>query len=372
MSLLNEALRKKHIEQDGLSKKNGYFPHELKTEKKGKKRTCSIVLLTVFISLLGAGSILYLFNRFLSDSGVLFSIDKGLLKNTCENKVIRSKEQLKMVQEQRAVRGEAPDTTMSKLQIKQNEQSKTSRQFQPLTDGPVYKSNPSPKINAEAMRNKKVEKVSMTRNVNIERHESDLLFQKALIFHRRNKLEDAARIYRQVILNKPEHVEALFNLASIYIKTGSFQKACPVLEKLRGLDFENQKILLYLAIVEIGKGNPKRALSYLDMAENRSGDLQFEIFFHRGVANSRMDDLNNAIFWYKKAEQLQPLNDSLIFNSALAYDKMQSYDEAVKYYSLCLQQKDVAMDEKKMIEARIKGTENFSGEKHIQRRLKKY
>ena len=166
-------------------------------------------------------------------------------------------------------------------------------------------------------------------------------------------MDKAIHMYQEVLWKNPEHFDALFNLASAYMKTSAFSKAYPLLIKLKGLDPEYPQVLLNLGIVEIGLGRLQSALAYLSMAEKRKDGLQFEIYFHRSVALSRLGNLNEAIIWYKRAEELHPHHWRLLFNIALLYDKMQNYPEAIRYYSKFLKQDFSSPNEKKEVETRI-------------------
>jgi len=100
-------------------------------------------------------------------------------------------------------------------------------------------------------------------------------------------------------------------------------------------------------------GRFQSALAYLSIAEKQKDGPQFEIYFHRSVALSQLGNLNKAIVWYKRAEELDPHHSRLLFNIALVYDKMQNYPEAVKYYLKFLKQDLSSPDEKKEVAVRM-------------------
>jgi len=160
-------------------------------------------------------------------------------------------------------------------------------------------------------------------------------------------------MYQEVLEKNPQHFNALFNLAALRIKTADFVEAYALLEILKRLDPENPQVLLHLSIAEIGLGKPQNALSYLNMAEKQKESPRFEIFFHRGVAYSHLNNLDQAIAWYKIAEKLHPNNSRLLFNIALVYDRMQNYQDALDYYSRFLGQDDSSFDEKIKVQTRM-------------------
>jgi tetratricopeptide (TPR) repeat protein len=159
----------------------------------------------------------------------------------------------------------------------------------------------------------------------------------------------------EVLKKNPEHYDALFNLASIYLKTSAFSEAYPLLQKLMNHDPENPQILVNMAVAEIGLGRPNKAISYLDRADRLKDAPRFEIYFHRGVALSHLKKLDEAMTCYKKAEELHPNDHRLLFNMAVACDKLERYDGALTYYERFLRRGGPSSpDERKEVEARIR------------------
>ena len=187
------------------------------------------------------------------------------------------------------------------------------------------------------------------------KEKTNLFYQKALGYHRRNMLREAAGMYREALKKEPEHIDALINLASVYIRSSAFSEAYSILDGLKDRKPESPEVLLNLAIVEIGVGNLEKALSYLDRAETLEDGPQFEIYFHRGVTLSRFNEPNKALIWYMKAKELYPSHPLLTFNLAILFDKLKMYDEAIEHYEKLL---DICGSppfcERKKIDARVR------------------
>ncbi len=194
----------------------------------------------------------------------------------------------------------------------------------------------------------------------VQKTSGDRFYQKALKYHRRGMLDEAIRMYQEVLRLSPEHFDANLNLAAAYIERSEFSKARPILQDLKEKEHENSDVLLNLAIAEIGLGNCQDAMCYLDMVENQAQGDQFSILFHRGVAWSRLGKLEDALFCYKMAEALLPRTPGLVFNMALAYDKMQDYDNALRYYALVLERDALPTSvERRRIENRMMTLKGF-------------
>ena len=197
--------------------------------------------------------------------------------------------------------------------------------------------------------------------------EEDIFYQKALSYHREDKLDQAIQMYKQVIRVNPDHRDALFNLSSAYIQLAAYSDAYPLLKQLEVSDNRNPDILVNLAIAEIGLGRPAEAIHLLDSAANQCEEPQFGIYFHRAAALSQLGKLDEARISYKKAEKLNTGHNNLIFNLAVLSDKLQRYDDAIQYYGKFLQQNNtLPIHDKKNIEARIRSLHAYLGAKRNQ------
>ena len=355
MSLLNEALRKK-AGQHRQPKKTGFMRNKPKALTKGKTKRYIVVLLVVLISTIGVLGALKLF--YLPDPAFNKSpmIATNPVQQTVETSNLVQPEQMQVEQKQEVKKEAKLEAIVSgepKPQNKNNDHliAESKRIFK---SGPTKTLNPLLK-EVQKINRKKKSKVSIKKATKtaIDHGTLNLFFQKALTYHRQNKLDEAIHMYQKVLSKNPEHFDALFNLSSAYIETSAFSKAYPLLNKLRDLDPEKPEVLLNLAIVEIALGRFQSALAYLSIAEKRKDGPNFEIYFHRSVALSQLGNLNEAIVWYKRAEELHPHHSRLLFNIALVYDKMQNYPEAVRYYFKFLKQDLSSPNEKKEVAARI-------------------
>ena len=358
MSLLNEALRKKDREL-GQIKKINLFRDKPKPRHRGMKRFSVLVIFMVLSGGLAFLGVWYGFLRVDPPSAELhlvnthvFTEGKSLSKparplksmQTPVKKEPKSKPVIASTVEQK---GKMTDSTVSE----KNEVLKTVHK---MTAKPskIKALKPKKERNKEQVQN--VQKAVETPAPSSRRTE-DLFFKKAVSYHRQNKLKMAIKMYLEVLAGNPEHPDALLNLSSAYIQSSAFSKARPLLKKLNNFDPENSQVLLNFAIVEIGLGRPNKAIVYLERSEGLTEEPQFEIYFHRGVALSHLEELDEALTWYKRAEKLSDNNPLLLFNMAVAYDKLERYDEALRYYVALLNNADapISVKEKKRVGDRI-------------------
>ena len=358
MSLLNEALRKKDREL-GQIKKVNLFRDKPKPRNRGIRRFSVLVIFMVLSGGLAVLGVWYGFIRAGSPSKEpqlvnthVFTEEKVLYKIATPPKPL----QIPLKEEPKAPpiiasTMERKDQKIDKTTFEKNE---TSKDHHIKTTKPTKKETLKAKEESNKDQSQNVQKAVET-PVPSSRRTEDLFYKKAVSYHRQNKLEMAIKMYLEVLAGNPEHPDALLNLSSAYIQSSAFSKACPLLKKLSNFDPENPQVLLNLAIVEIGLGRPSKAITYLERSEGLTEEPQFEIYFHRGVALSHLEKLDEALTWYKRAEKLSENNPLLLFNMAVAYDKLERYDEALRYYVTLLNNADapLSVKEKKKVEDRI-------------------
>lgn len=119
----------------------------------------------------------------------------------------------------------------------------------------------------------------------------------ALMFHQAGNLNEAEKLYMQVLAQTPNDGNALNLLGFLKVQNNQFSEA-----------------ILYL----------KKAV---ELYPNF-----FEAWFNLGLAYKGMDDFDNAIFAYKKALELEPENVTANFNLANVYECKNETENAIVYY----------------------------------------
>ena len=364
MSLLNDALRKNTSE--AKIKKTGYFDrsHASPPKEKGGKiyRICGLLLLlggVVFGGWYFLGSLSaqvdspVVVNRI--SKPIVIEASNSISKTTGTHEI-----EVTPTSDMPTPKGELtllaePD------KLEPIKKTVPPAKREPKKVSPSLAKKPAMKLAMKAEKKPRLEKKVSPRKApkatgtSLPSHQEALFLKKAYRYHRQGKFNQAIQMYQQVLRVKPDHRDALFNLASAYIQLTAYSEALPLLRKLRSYDDGNPDVLVNLAIVEIGMGNSTEAIHLLDLAAKQYADPKFEIYFHRAAALSRLGRLEEALRSYKSAEELNPKHPTLNFNLALLCDKLQKYHDAVDYYNVFLSQGDnLPRHEEKRIESRIR------------------
>ena len=364
MSLLNEALRKRKRELEETIKTG--FPKKIpSTDKMAGVKKYGIIILFLFAGVFVILGVKQMF--FTSGSGLSFSNRQiSEYKSAKHESTTKRPEYFAKIQKKSKpeIPGENKAENVAAAIIKNNDQrnletipkpknvllNKRKDTAKPLK---IKKIRADKKTDREKSTKIKSKSVSSPKAENI-------FYNKAVGYYNLNMFNEAKRLFRQVIRENPKHTDALFNLASVYIKTSSFTEACLILQELAKTDAGNPLITLNLAIAKIGLKKPEEALVYLKMAEKQKNIPRFELYFYQGVALSQLNKPDDALTWYKKAEEFGSDYPQLLFNMAVAYDKLQKYDMAVKYYTAFLNQGiSLPSGEKQEVETRIRNIQVY-------------
>ena len=136
---------------------------------------------------------------------------------------------------------------------------------------------------------------------------STLLIKGTRLLHQGNLKEAAALLERAYELN-PDHHDASINLSGVYILTGSFKKAVPLLEKLVEREEANASVYTNLAAAYLG--NP---------------------------VLSRDEDQLKAIKAFKQALEVDPVAPNVAYSIGLIYRDRREFDRAEKWFEKALE-----------------------------------
>lgn len=339
MSLLNEALRKNKSEN--AQKIVFDFPSQ-DIKRPERKILTVVILFAVLIS-----GFVFAWVNIKTGSG-----EAGILTpQTGRNSNIKEEVQapVHMVSEPvihvKTGKEEKGDTVMERQKIRVNRSIENPEQ----ADIPLITRVPDAKELKEKER--MTPYVSGTEEIAVD--DGAGYFSKAVLFHKQGKMENAITMYKKALSYAPENPDALFNLASIYIKLSRYSEACNILLKLLSGNPADSMTALNIAIAEIGLGKNRDAISHLEKINGEERELQFRVAFHKGVALSRIGEQPEALDSYRNAELINPGNTALLLNMAVLYDRLGRYDEAINYYLKLINSESLDSHEKEKYKQRV-------------------
>ena len=86
----------------------------------------------------------------------------------------------------------------------------------------------------------------------------------AIESHKNNQFELAEKLYKQILILNEDHLEANFQLGTLYSQLQKFQLAKPLLLKADKLSPQNPNINLHIGNLLVSTGDPVEALNYFE------------------------------------------------------------------------------------------------------------
>ena len=167
------------------------------------------------------------------------------------------------------------------------------------------------------------------------------MYDYAYKLHKENKIDDAISAYKAVISKNSSKVDAHVNLAICYASKDDYNNAINVLNNAKALFPTNNTILKTLKEVNQDALSTKLANASTSY-ENKDYQKAIEQYMSiqpatedslLGIASSyqAMNDYNNAIAYYKKAEALSPNNSNIPYYIGYLYSEQEKWLESEGY-----------------------------------------
>ena len=159
-------------------------------------------------------------------------------------------------------------------------------------------------------------------------------FNEAFEFHKLGKLDEAEKLYLQII-EYSENAEVYNLLGLINLQKFRLNQAEDYIQKAISISpdpyfYEN------LAKVYLEKSETTKAVElFLELLKTEPNN--YDYIFSIAAAYKKADDINNAIKYYKQATELDPNNPDAFFNLGLIYNRLSEPQEAIKYYERAIE-----------------------------------
>src|SRR5258706_8281502 len=163
-------------------------------------------------------------------------------------------------------------------------------------------------------------------------------YQLASQHHRAGRLQQAESIYRQILQQNPNHVDAIHHLGLIAHQCGIHEPA----RQMIGRSIQLAPSVAYFhknyaEVLRAGGEFEAAAESYRKAAALAPGDA--DAFHGLGVCLDKLDRLEEAIEAYQKAIGFRPIFAPAHFNLGVAIEKLGRYREALGHFDKAIQLK---------------------------------
>lgn len=161
----------------------------------------------------------------------------------------------------------------------------------------------------------------------------DKLFQKGLALHQQNKLQEAMKIYKQIIVIEPNYFNALQLLGLLFAQTNEFTKSVNFLYKALQINPNHVDCCTNYGNVLQELKRFDEAITFYDKALRIKQDS--EIYYNRGNALKELKQFDESIASYDQAILLKSDAETYL-NRGLVLKEMLRFEEAIASFDLAI------------------------------------
>ena len=166
----------------------------------------------------------------------------------------------------------------------------------------------------------------------------DTIFNKAITFHKEGKLEEATKLYQEILKTEPKNSASNHNLGLIFFSMNNINSAIPLFKAATEINsnveqywISYSKALIKDNLLNEAEVSCKRAIN---LKPNSA-----EAYFNLGIIMQKFNRLDEAEASYKKAIQFKPDYIEAYINLGITLDELSRFDEAELYFKKAIELK---------------------------------
>ena len=161
------------------------------------------------------------------------------------------------------------------------------------------------------------------------------IYNRAFELHKSGKLDEAEKLYLEIIEQDSQNAEVLNLLGMIYLQKFQLNRAEEYILKAISIS-PNKYFFENLAKVYLEKEDSEKAVELYTELLKVTPD-NFDYLFNMASAYKRAKNTEKAIECYKKAVKVNPKSPDAYFNLGNIYDYEGDTEESIKYYKKALE-----------------------------------
>ncbi|QKM64326.1 hypothetical protein DCO17_03190 [Polynucleobacter tropicus] len=161
------------------------------------------------------------------------------------------------------------------------------------------------------------------------------LLSQALVFHRNNDFENAAKLYKKALHTSKNNFDALNLYGTLLLQQKDYSAALELLSNAIKLNSKNPICFNNQGICLKNLNRLDEALNSYNQAITLKPDYD-EAIFNRSNLYSALKKYDEALEGYDQALKLKPQYIDAVINKANTLGELRRYDEAIQVYELAL------------------------------------
>ena len=196
-------------------------------------------------------------------------------------------------------------------------------------------------------------------------------FALAVQNHKKNNLQVAEKLYKEILNRNPDHVNAYNNLGIILLQSGKLQKAKSCYKKAIELKPDYVKAYNNLGVILQELSRFDEAIASYKKAIELKPDY---VDAHNNLGNTlkKLGRFDETIASYKKAIELKPDYVKAHYNLGVILQELSRFDEAIASYKKAIEFKPDYVEAKHLLAALTGETTNSAPRAYVEKLFDEY
>ncbi len=163
---------------------------------------------------------------------------------------------------------------------------------------------------------------------------SDLKIQKklglAIENHKNKKIQLAEKLYKEILVLNKDHLEANFQLGTLYSQSQNFNLAKPLLAKAQKLSPNNPNINLHIGNLLLSTGEPLEAINYFEKVIQIQPNFSLA-HFNKGITLYNQKKYHDAVKCFERVIEIEPNNINAYNVLGIIFQKTGEFQKSLFY-----------------------------------------
>ena len=148
--------------------------------------------------------------------------------------------------------------------------------------------------------------------------------------HKNKKFQTAEKLYKEILSLNENHIEANFNLGTLYTQLKKYDLALPLLMKAKEFNPNNININLNIGNLFLNRGDFKTSLKYFEKIIQIQPKFVLA-HFNRGIIFNNQKKYQEAIICFEKVIQIEPNNINALNVLGIIFQQLGEFKKSLSY-----------------------------------------
>ena len=152
----------------------------------------------------------------------------------------------------------------------------------------------------------------------------------SLVRPQNQKIQLAEKLYKEILALNKDHVEANYQLGTLYSQLQNFNLAKSLLAKAHKLSPNNPNINLHIGNLLLSTGEPSEAINYFEKVIQKQPNFSLA-HFNKGITLYNQKKYYDAVKCFEKVIEIEPNNINAYNVLGIIFQEIGEFQKSLSY-----------------------------------------